>query len=456
MIKDLTSKLGEEKIIQPDKLSDWDLIDSSPMFMAFKLSGKELPKPKLVVKAESEYDIMVTIRWAYENNIPVVVRGGGSGVVGGALPVDGCIVLDVSELKWFELDEENMLVRVGAGVRGIDLERKLNKLGYTIRHYPQSLLESTVGGWIATLASGQYSTKYGNIEDVVLSLKIVLPDGSLIKIGGVPRKSEGPDIRRVFIGSEGIFGVIVEAELRILPLPEHEIYASYSLPSFHEGLAFVRKLMIKGIKPAVIRLYDRDDSILWFPDLEEVHGKNLLILIFEGERDIIEAEFKIAKKFLTKDSIDLNEEPVKYWLKERFKGRDDIKRYLSMGILFDTLDIIGLWSQLPLIYSELKSKLRKIKGIMHVSAHASHFYLNGGCLYFTVGGVEEDIRAFYKRIWQKTFEICKAIGCSASHHHGIGVLKREWFKNRLHEHAIISKIKETLDPKNIMNPGKLI
>ena len=456
-ISALKQAVGPSKVLTGDEIREEYLSDATPMYLALLLRGERLPRPSAVVKVEHEEDVVEVLNIALEYRVPVVPRGGGSGVVGGALPVEGGIMLDLRKLNSIIVDEENFLVKVGAGVYGYELEERLNRMGYTLRHIPQSFYDSTVGGWIASSAVGHYSTMYGGIEDIVISMKVAIPRIGLVEVGNLPRKAVGPDLRHLFIGSEGILGVVTSATLRILPQPDETILLSYGFKSFEEGLEYIKNLLSRGVRPAVARLYDREDVALWFQDVAEIQDYNFLLLIFEGDKEVANAHSMVAKRLLPDGVVPLGEKPVEYWLKTRFKRISDIIEYLKMGILFDTLDVAGLWSVLPQLYRELKRELATVKGVIHVSAHASHFYINGGCLYFTAGGMSDDIAGFYRTLWEVAGRVTRGLNATISHHHGVGILKKAQALEELGKSVrLLQLLKGALDPEGLLNPGKLL
>src|SRR5207245_2242885 len=153
--------------------------------------------------------------------LPIVPFGAGSGVCGGAVGPEGACVVDLRAMnRIFDLNERALTVTAEPGVMGPDFERWLRARGYTCGHFPQSMDISTVGGWVSTRSAGQLSTKYGNIEDMLLAFEAVLPGGRMVRTRPVPRAACGPDLRALFLGSEGTLGILTEATLRIHPVPE--------------------------------------------------------------------------------------------------------------------------------------------------------------------------------------------------------------------------------------------
>ena len=258
--KNLLSKMMK---ICPAKIStdEVDLIsyskDYMPITLRWLIEGNIAALPDAVVWPENNEQLSKIMKFANENKIPIVPFGAGSGVLGGAIPVKGGLVVDLKKMdSILEINDLDLTASVETGINGMNLERNLNREGYTMGHIPQSIYCSTLGGWIACKAAGQFSTKYGKIEDILVSLKAVLPDGTIISSKPVPRNSTGPAVERLFLGSEGNLGIVTEATVKIWPNPEKRILASYLFSDIDSSLDAIRKIMRKNIYPAVIRIYD--------------------------------------------------------------------------------------------------------------------------------------------------------------------------------------------------------
>src|SRR5205085_10418551 len=169
-------------------------------------------------------------------------------------PLHGGVLLDMTDMAGvLGVDDTSMLLQVRAGTFGDVLEDELRvDHGVTLGHWPQSMALSTVGGWLACRSAGQYSTRYGKIEDMVVGLEVALADGRVVRTGGhAPRAAVGPDLTQLFVGSEGTLGVITEARLRVHPVPRAERRAAYGFATFAEGLDACRRALRRGATPAV-------------------------------------------------------------------------------------------------------------------------------------------------------------------------------------------------------------
>ncbi|HKE16394.1 MAG TPA: FAD-binding oxidoreductase [Kofleriaceae bacterium] len=225
----------------------------------------ELPpdRPTIVVWPESEREVAAIVRVARELGAPVVPYGGGSGVCGGAVPILGGITIDLKRMNELgALDRDEMVVNVEAGMNGERFERAINRRGYTLGHFPSSIYCSTVGGWLACRAAGQMSTKYGKVEDRVAGLTVVTGRGDVIHTDGPVRAERGPNWTQLLLGSEGTLGVITSARLRVAPSPELRVLRGFEVASVAQGVEAIRRVMQRGLRPAVVRLYDELDTFI--------------------------------------------------------------------------------------------------------------------------------------------------------------------------------------------------
>jgi len=426
--------------------------DYWPISLHWLLKGEVPSLPDAVVWPESTEEVALVVSAASSLGIPVYPYGGGSGVLGGAVPEMGGVVVDLKRMRSIRLYEEDFIVEAEAGVNGYYLESYLNHRGLTLGQIPQSLYPSTVGGWVATKATGQFSTKYGGIEDMVLGLEVVLPTGEIARFPPHPRSSTGPDLMRLFIGSEGALGIITRVWLRVQPYPEERILQSFVHESFEEALQAVRRVLARGAKPAVVRVYDRIETKRHFYAFEEAYGKVLTIVILEGSSEVVRAEAGILEREM--GGKPLGEEPVRHWLRTRFDVRE-APEFAPLGVVFDTIEVAAPWSRVVELYHRFKEAVGSVDEVLFVSAHASHFYLQGACLYFTFAGVPRgDPTEFYNRVWDAAMRATLECGGAISHHHGIGRQRRPWLRDALGGgYAVLARVKAALDPRGVMNPG---
>src|SRR5262249_14938541 len=270
----------------------------------------------LVARPNGRDQVAALLRWAAANGVAVTPMGGASGVCGALAPDRGDLVLDMGGFdRVFEIDETNLICRCEAGVNGMQLEEKLNALGLTLGHFPSSLPGTTVGGLIATRSSGQESSRYGSIEDMVLGLAVVLPDGTFAAPRPGPRSATGPALHELLIGSEGGLAVILGAELRIHRLPEATYGRGYAVEDLRAGLDAMRPIMQAGIRPLVMRLYDPTDAAFNGYDVEA--EESVLVVATAGVAAVAGAEAATVRS-LAGLARDLGEAPWQRWQRQRF------------------------------------------------------------------------------------------------------------------------------------------
>ncbi|EYF06354.1 FAD-binding oxidoreductase [Chondromyces apiculatus] len=217
-------------------------------------------RPGVVVWPSSTEEVAEVVRFCANEGVPLVPFGAGSGVCGGVLPDERTVVLDLKRLgRRRALDRGVPSVEIEAGATGIRFEEALNTEGFTLGHFPSSILCSTVGGWVAARGAGQCSGLYGKIEDMVAGLEVVLGRGEIVRFS---RRTHGPDLTPLFIGSEGVLGVITAATLRLHPAPPARAFGAFSFPSLEAGWTAMQAMFQDGLRPAVSRLYDPFDSFI--------------------------------------------------------------------------------------------------------------------------------------------------------------------------------------------------
>lgn len=432
-----------------------------PVALRWARHGEVPARPDAIATPRSVDEVRAVLKLCDEERIPVTVAGGRSGVCGGAVPLRGGIALDMTELSSVvQVDAVSLLADAAAGTFGADLEATLRRdHQVTLGHWPQSIALSTVGGWVACRAAGQYSTRYGKIEDIVAGLEVVLAGGDVVRTGSLagagPRSATGPDLTELFLGSEGTLGVVTRARLRVHPLPTVERRAAWAVGSFEAGIDATRRMLRRGATPAVLRVYDPEEARRNFD-----HEGALLIAVDEGDDTIVRATMGVAAEECSEAKA-LGAAPADHW----FETRNDVSllaRVLELGVVADTIEIAAPWARLPDLYRDAVTGLRALEGTVAASAHESHAYLDGACLYFTFAGLganpADDAWAerYYRAAWDAVMSATLAHRGSISHHHGIGLLRARYLPEALGRgYDILRGVKASLDPRGILNPGKL-
>lgn len=456
LVDTLRDALEGSTVSTDDALLDALGHDAWPVSVVAARRGLHPTRPEAAVMARSEEDVATVLREAAAAGVPVVARGLGSSVTGQPLPTRGGVVLDLEELVGEpELDETDLTVTVPAGYNGGRLETWLGERGYTLNHYPQSLHRSSVGGWLATRATGQLSAKYGGIEQLVAAYRVALTDGTLVDVHSRPRAAVGPDMRQLFLGSEGAFGVVVRVTLRVFRTSALSTVA-YVLPDVPAGLAAMREIVQRGLRPALVRFYDEDETRHAVPG-ETVDGC-ALFLGFDGPAEVAAAEERAAAAVVEElGGTSIGSAPVEAWLGRRFDF-STVERYLAAeGGYAETVEVAHLWSGVQGLYDDLREALSPLAD--EVLMHFSHVYDQGVSLYvILLGHAADDAAAAERldRIWAVAMETTVAAGGELSHHHGAGLARQEYIPRSLgSQHRLLGVIKHALDPQGILNPGKL-
>lgn len=425
-----------------------------PLAMIWAHDGTPVTPAAAVASPASAGEVADVLRLCDEARIPVTAAAGRSGVCGASMPVHGGVVLDLTGLDGIvDVDDAALVVDVRAGTFGAPLEATLRTdHDVTLGHWPQSIDLSTVGGWLACRSAGQLSTRYGKIEDMVLGLDVVLADGRTVHTGGAPRAAVGPDLTQLFVGSEGTLGVITGARLRVHPAPTAEGRAAYRFRRFVAGLDACRRILRRGATPAVVRLYDAVEGDRHFGTGDDA----VLLVLDEGDQAIVDAMLLVVREECA-DATPADPALLDRWL-ERRNDVSALEHFIADGFVVDTMEIAARWSSLDTVYHGVLSALRGVDGTMLASAHLSHAYTDGACLYFTFGGRPpiDQREAFYRAVWDAGMDATLACGAALSHHHGIGLNRGRYARAALGEaFAVLEATKHALDPHGILNPGKL-
>ena len=353
--------------------------------MIWALDAQVAARASVVVTPHDTAQVQAVLRLCNDARIPVTAAAGRSGVCGASVPVFGGVLLDLTGLAGIVgVDTTSMLVDVRAGTFGDVFEDELRaEHGVTCGHWPQSMALSTVGGWVACRGAGQMSTRYGKIEDIVEGLDVVLADGTLVHTGGAPRAAVGPDLTQVFVGSEGTLGIIVGARLRAHRLPTSEVRGAYAFPTFAAALDAMRRIVQRGATPAVLRLYDAIEADRSY-HTGDVH---LLLMLDEGDAHITEATRRIVDEECIAADAERRRRRVR-----RAVARAPQRRLRARGVDLARPrrrhdgDRRGRGGCCPRSTPAPIDAIRGVEHTMAASAHQSHSYLDGGCLYFTFAG----------------------------------------------------------------------
>lgn len=428
--------------------------------------GLNVPIPDYVVLPRNAEELSRIVRIANVYHLPIIPWGGGSGSQGGIVPVYGGITVDLKRMnRLIEINEQNMTVTAEAGISGFELERKLNQKGFTLGHIPASIHSATLGGYIAPRGSGVLSTQYGKIENIVLNLEAVLPNGDRVKTLPTPNHAAGPDIMHFFIGSEGVFGIITQATLKVQRVPEFRTFATFLFPDVESALKAGQNIMLERLSPAVIRVYDETETRKRIRKIlgTEIDKGAYMVLGMEGRQEIVAMRMREAVGLcLEKKAEMLDEKSANDWWNHRYDFYYPPKT-LDLPLMFGTMDTLCPFDRINELYQAKKENLETEfadYGLEYI-AHFSHWYDYGVMVYdrFLVENPPYDAGEALKlhnRIWNRAVRLSLAHGGVLNEHHGVGLkltrLVREQYGNAF---QMLEALKNALDPNHILNPGKM-
>lgn len=425
--------------------------------------GCKSPTPDIVVHPRSTEEVSRICRIASNHKIPVTVWGGGSGSQGGALPMHGGIVLDTKKLnRIIEIDRTSLTVTAETGIIMQHLEWALEREGLGTMHEPASTGCATLGGFLAHRGTGVLSTKYGKIEDMVMSVEVVLPDGTVVNTLAVPRHASGPDLTQLFLGSEGTLGVITKATLKIHPIPESRRFHAFVFKNLHAGLEAGRQLMASRLRPSVIRLYDEAETRKHVRRVIGVEREGAYMVFgFDGDKDLVDLQMEKALKICrSQEHEDLGTKPGEDWWNHRYDFFFP-NHMFRLPQAFGTLDTVATFANIEKVYWAMKEVVESRFPMARYIGHFSHWYEWGCMLYarFIIDHPPQDAHEaaqLYNRIWDECLRAAMREGGLLNEHHGIG-LKLGRLMKELYgpSYGVLERIKKAIDPENIMNPGKM-
>ncbi len=417
--------------------------------------------PDCIVRPASAEEVSKVLKIANYYKIPVQTWGGGSGSQGGALPMAGGILLDVKRMdKLIDINTESGYITCETGMIFQTLEWYANERGYSVMHLPSCLTCCTVGGALAHNGIGILSTKYGKIDDQVLSVEVVLPNGDIINTLPVPKHSSGPNLLNLFVGSEGCLGIMTKARFKITKLPEVRRHHAFLFNDMSTGYNACREI-VQTVKPSIMRLFDEAETVSIIKQVIGFEKKgSFLNLTVEGKEKIVAAEeeyiMEIAEKY---GAQYLGSEYGEKWFDNRIT-------FFYPGItlnnpkMFGTLDTTATYDNIQNVYWAMKKAIEAYPGVKFIS-HSSHWY-EWGCMNYSRFIIEnppedtEEAIRLHNSIWNDGIRAAIANGGVINDHHGVGLkLSRLMKENYGPAMQVLEGLKKELDPNGIMNPYKL-
>ncbi|MEX6585814.1 FAD-binding oxidoreductase [Paraclostridium bifermentans] len=435
----------------------------------------QVPLPTAIVYPNCTEDVKKILEFCNEHSINVIPRSGKTATEGGLENwKEQALVVDGSRMnKIVKVDTYNMQATVQCGVKLQDLEDEVRKLGYTTGHSPQSKPIAQYGGLVSTRSIGQFSTLYGGIEDMVVGLECVFPDGHISRIKNVSRRAGGPDIRHIAIGNEGTLCYITEVTVKLFKhYPENNEFHGYLIKDVDTGIKILREVMSNGYRPSVARVYSEEDAAQHFYHF--YNNKCVLILMAEGPKGIVKATSEGIKEAVEKFNEGVIERVddtlIENWFNHLNWSEKDIEDEIQGMIENDshagfTTEISSDWENITQIYYNVMNRVRnefdRAQDLTMLGGHSSHSYINGTNMYFVYNynincAPEDEMKIYHHPIQRIIVEETLKLGGSMCHHHGIGKYRNEW-TNEEHGTALymLEKLKEAFDPNDVMNYGNI-
>ncbi|GAB3631998.1 FAD-binding oxidoreductase [Microbacterium shaanxiense] len=430
------------------------------------------PIPAIIAYPRTTEEVADVLRFANDNLINVVPRTGRTATEGGLeTVVEDTIVLDGSRMdSVLDVNETDMTVTVQCGVPLQRLEDELRERGLTTGHSPQSKPLAQYGGLVATRSIGQFSTLYGAIEDMVVGLEAVFPDGTVTRIKNVPRRAAGPDIRHIIIGNEGALCVITEVTVKIFPYhPESTRFFGFLVDEFEVGVEALRELVTAGYRPSVCRVYSPEDANQHFAHFSE--GKSVVVLTAEGPEPLAAATATgIEAVFAERPHQRVDSAHIETWFQGLNWGQDKIdaekEAMLRDSHLGYTTEVSINWSGVSSLYhaviDRIRSEYPRADHLTMLGAHSSHSYQTGTNLYFVYDydidcEPRQEIDLYHVPLNAIIVEEALRLGGSMVHHHGIGKYRTPWTRQ---EHGsaypMLERLKQAFDPNGVMNAGTIL
>lgn len=461
LIAQLAELIGDRQVLADEEVLTAHRFDRWCLKHWQDWQGEAIDAPACIVRPRDAADVQAVVRFAAEHNVSIVPWGLGSGVCGGVEPQSNQILIDMSAMNQvLSIDEDNLLLTVEAGINGLVAEEAVSAIGLTIGHWPQSIGISSVGGWISTRASGQFSTAYGNIEDIVYAIEMVLPNGELVTLGKAPRAAAGPDLRHLALGAEGTHGVVTSVTLSLRRQPEARRFSAWYCSDMALGFRAQREVVQQDWRPPVMRQYDASEVARLFPDYLQ-DEQSLILLVHEGPALRVDAEIQAVETIMAELGLTpADPAAAEGWMSHR-NNVPEWRDLLEQGLIADTIEVSGTWSQIDAIYEDVVAALKTVPDCVNASAHSSHVYRSGINLYFTFACMPEDASVMgdrYVESWDRALTATAEAGGGIAHHHGSGRLRRDYLHHDLGENglALLHKLKQAIDPQGILNPGNLL
>ena len=442
--------------------------DMSWLTYVHEQHGRPLGCQDVVVSPRSTREVAEILRLATRLKVPVTPQGGASGVQGAANATCGGILLDLRTMaRVRHLDRVSLTCTVEAGMIVKAFEEQLNVQGLSFTHYPASAEWASIAGCVAARGSGVLSTKYGTIQDHVLSVEVVLSNGEIVQMPALPRHGVGPELTQLFVGSEGTLGVITAVTVRLRHLPAHRKFAAYRFDDLAHGIEAGRRMMTSGVRPAVMRLYDKEAAI---HSLDRAVGAGLdgetMIVMFDGDHPtLVHAEAAVCRDIcIDQGARELRPGIGEAWWDNRYVFYHP-PHAPRLPQIWCTMDVAADFARIEAVYREVTGAMREAVDPswgMTVRTHLSHWYDWGTMIYprFGIPQGPNDLDAaldLHDAIVRAATLATIDAGGVINDHHGVGMRLAPYMEHQFGSSGmgLLRRIKLGLDPDHILCPGKL-
>ncbi len=488
----IQAKLGVDQIVDDKKTRLVHAAGKSFRDLWLLRHGQVQFAPDCIVFPNNEEEVAQIVSAAHEHSVVLVPFGGGSNIAGCLEPKDRngrmVVSLDMCRMhRVLEVDTFSLTARIEPGVYGQHLEDQLAQHGVTLGHFPDSFLHSTLGGWVATRSAGMQSDVYGKIEDMVISLRMVTPSGTIVT-RTVPKSSNGIDVRHLCIGSEGILGVITEVVIQVHHKPQKEDWYGWLFPDFKGGLDAIHECHRADCMPTVTRLNDPKKTALSFAfkhpktgfkdkiakafkwyigNVKKIDFNHccLMVVKYEGSpQEFKRIKNKVTAIYKKHRGVCLGAEPGRSFAKVKFDFPHLRDYVMDRSIMADVSETATTWGNLRSMHdnslADVEQSIKDTGVDAWVGCHLSHSYRTGASLYFTFGCQQREGREIeqYLYIKKAAEDAFMKNGGTLSHHHAVGTEHLPWVEEDLSPTGLkaVKALKAGLDPNGIMNPGKII
>ena len=468
LLAELGTILGPDQIVAGDAARQRYGGDQSWLTIAFAAQGRPLNRPDVVVAPDSTEQVSAVMRLAHGAGVPVTPIAGASGVQGAANANRGGLQIDLRRLdRVRHLDPLSQSCTVEAGLILRRFEGWLAERGWTFTHDPASAEWASIGGAVAARGSGVLSSKYGNIQDHVLSLEVVLPDGGIVTLPAVPRHGVGPELSQLFIGSEGTLGIITAIRVKIRRQPARRSFSAFAFETLADGIAAGRAIMTSGLRPPVMRLYDRDathHSLSRMVD-SPLSGPAMILMVDGDHPALVDLEVALCAELCgSHGGRALGPAIGEAWWANRY-ALSHPPFAPALPQIWCTMDAVADYAHIEAVYDAVTEAIRGAVGpewSLGLKTHLSHWFEWGAMIYprVTIPRGPDDLEgavALHDAVVRAATRAALGAGGVINDHHGVGMRLAPFMAEQFGPEGmqLLRAVKRGIDPQNILCPGKL-